>query len=68
MAHLVLLKINKIKIKKDKLKIKPLIIISINKTIESEKNKSYEEIFKRSINYDYKDIEKELIDRLIIKK
>jgi transposase len=56
------------KIKKDKLKIKPLIIISINKTIENEKNKSYKEIFKISINYEYKDIEKELRDRLIIKK
>lgn len=54
------------KIKKDKIKIKPLIIISINKIIEKEQN--YEEIFKRSINYDYKDIEKELRDRLIIKK
>ena len=54
------------KIKKDK--IKSLIIISINKTIENETEKiNYEEIFKRSIKYDYKDIEKELRDRLIIK-
>jgi hypothetical protein len=54
--------------KKDNIKIKPLIIISINKLIETEKDNSYKEIFIRSINYDYKDIEKELRDRLIIKK
>jgi transposase len=56
------------KIKKDKIPIKALIIITINKIKENEKLKTYEEIFKRSINYDYKDIEKELRDRLIIKK
>jgi hypothetical protein len=54
--------------KKENIKIKPLIIISINKIKENEKEKSYKEIFIRSINYDYKDIEKELRDRLIIKK
>lgn len=56
---------------KDKIKTKPLIIISINKTIETteiNKNKNYKDIFMRSIRYDYKDIEKELRDRLIIKK
>jgi transposase len=60
------------KIKKENIQLKVLIIISINKTKKNEnedKNiKKYEEVFKRSINYDYKDIEKELRDRLIIKK
>ncbi len=55
------------KMKKENIIIKPLIIISINKVKENEKEKSYKEIFIRSINYDYKDIEKELRDRLIIK-
>ncbi len=54
------------KMKKYNIKIKPLIIISINKLTETEK--SYKDIFERSINYDYKDIEKKLRDKLIIKK
>jgi len=36
-----------------------MIIISIDKTIE---NNNFKEIFKRSINYDYKNIKKELRD------
>lgn len=56
------------KLKKDKNKMKTLIDKSINQITKDEKNKHYETIFKRSINYDYKNIEKELRDRLIIKK
>ncbi len=55
-----------LKEKKDE-KIKTLIVTTINDVSTKEKNKIYEEIFIRSINYDYKDIEKELRDRLIIK-
>ncbi len=52
--------------KKDE-KIKILIVTSINNVV-TRKNKIYKEIFIRSINYDYKDIEKKLRDRLTIKK
>lgn len=50
---------------------KSIIIISINKTMkekEEKKKENYKEIFIRSINYDYKNIEKELRDRITIKK
>lgn len=56
-----------LKEKKDE-KIKILIITTINNVTIKEKNQIYKEIFTRSINYDYKNIEKELRDRLTIKK
>ena len=52
------------------IKMKSLIIITINKTISDKEigKENYKDIFIRSINYDYKNIEKELRDRITIKK
>ena len=46
---------------------KKIISETINEIKKKEVKNVYKTIFERSLNYDYKDIEKELRDRLIIK-
>ena len=53
--------------KKEKVKMKKIISETINEIKKKEVKNVYKTIFERSLNYDYKDIEKELRDRLIIK-
>ena len=62
-------KFNKIKKEKKLIKVIIISIIEIIKETDKRNNKeTYKDIFERSINYDYKNIEKELRYRLIIKK